>query len=50
MFIMYTCLAAIAMAASVFIKHRDLNTEHTETITGIQKLTKAADTEWRVRI
>ncbi|KAF4629725.1 hypothetical protein G7Y89_g8421 [Cudoniella acicularis] len=44
MFILYTCLAAVAMVASVFIKHRKLNTEHTETKTGIQSLTKAVDT------
>ena len=35
MFILYTCLAAVAMVAGVFIKHRKLNTEHTETKTGI---------------
>jgi len=34
MFILYTCLAAVAMVASVFIKHQRLNTEHTETKTG----------------
>lgn len=45
MFILYTCLAAIALVASVFIKHRVLNTEHTETKTGIQQLTKGAITE-----
>jgi hypothetical protein len=45
MFILYTCLAAVGMVASVFIKHRKLNTEHTETKTGIQTLTKAADTK-----
>ncbi|KAK6604443.1 hypothetical protein QC760_004063 [Botrytis cinerea] len=44
MFILYTCLAAVAMVASVFIKHQRLNTEHTETKTGIQSLKKAADT------
>lgn len=44
MFILYTCLAAVAMVASVFIKHRKLNTEHTETKTGIQSLTKEVDT------
>ena len=38
MFILYTCLAAIAIVASVFIKHENLNTEHTETKTGIQQL------------
>jgi hypothetical protein len=29
MFILYTCLAAIAIVANVFIKHEKLNTEHT---------------------
>lgn len=43
MFILYTCLAAVAMVASVFIEHRKLNTEHTETKTGIPSLTKAVD-------
>ncbi|KAM5341517.1 hypothetical protein ACJ41O_014548 [Fusarium nematophilum] len=43
MFIMYTCLAAVAMIASAFIIHRDLRTEHTETKTGIQQLTKRAN-------
>ncbi|TVY40523.1 MFS-type transporter [Lachnellula occidentalis] len=43
MFILYTALAAVAMVASVFIKHRVLDTEHTETKTGIQQLQKAAD-------
>ena len=45
MFILYTCLAAVALVASVFIKHRVLNTEHTETKTGIQQFTKAAKTQ-----
>ena len=45
MFIIYTCLAAVAMIGSAFIRHRDLNTEHTETTTGIQQLTKGANTE-----
>ena len=43
MFLLYTCLAAVAMVASVFIKHRKLNTEHTETKTGIHSLTKAGN-------
>lgn len=43
MFILYTGLAAIAVVASVLIKHRNLNTEHTETKTGIQHLIKAQD-------
>lgn len=41
MFIMYTVLAAIAAVASVFIKHRKLNTEHTETKTGIAQLSES---------
>ncbi|KAH6880635.1 MFS multidrug transporter-like protein [Thelonectria olida] len=45
MFIMYTCLAAVAMIASAFVKHRDLNTEHIETRTGVQHLSKGANTE-----
>lgn len=40
MFIMYTCVAAVAMVASAFIKQRHLSTEHTETKTGIQQLTE----------
>jgi EmrB/QacA subfamily drug resistance transporter len=40
MFIMYTCVATVALMASAFIKHRHLSTEHTETKTGIQQMTK----------
>jgi hypothetical protein len=40
MFIMYTCLAAVATGASLAIQHKDLSTEHTETRTGIDELTK----------
>ena len=40
MFIMYTCISAVAMFASVFISQRRLSTEHTETKTGIQQLTE----------
>ena len=40
MFIMYTCLAAVALLASPLIKHRNLRTEHTETKTGIQNMVK----------
>ena len=40
MFIMYTCVAAVALMASAFIKHRHLSTEHTETKTGIQQMTE----------
>lgn len=39
-FIMYTCVAAVAMIASTFMKQRNLRTEHTETRTGIQQLTE----------
>lgn len=39
-FIMYTCVSAIAVIASVFISHEKLNTEHRETQTGIQHLSK----------
>lgn len=37
MFIMYTSVSAVALVASLFVKHEDLNTEHKETVTGIQK-------------
>ena len=40
MFIMYTCVAAVAIVASAFIKQRHLSTEHTEKKTGIQHLTE----------
>ncbi len=40
MFIIYTCVAAVAIVASAFIKQRHLSTEHTETKTGIQQLTE----------
>jgi hypothetical protein len=40
MFIMYTCLATVAMVASTFVKQRHMSTEHTETKTGIQQLTE----------
>jgi Ca2+/H+ antiporter len=43
MFIMYTALAAVAMGASVFIRHSTLKTEHSETITGLDQLKKAAE-------
>lgn len=38
MFIMYTCVAAVGMAASAFMKHQTLRTQHTETKTGIKQL------------
>lgn len=40
MFVMYTGIAAVALVASVFVKQRHLSTEHIETKTGIQQLTK----------
>jgi hypothetical protein len=43
MFILYTSLAAVAMVASIFIKYQKLNTEHTETKTGIQALANVVD-------
>ncbi|KAI9753178.1 MAG: dynamin-like GTPase mgm1 [Chaenotheca gracillima] len=39
-FILYTCLAVISVVASVFISHKKLNEEHTETRTGIEHLSK----------
>ncbi|KAI4597328.1 hypothetical protein KJ359_004434 [Pestalotiopsis sp. 9143b] len=41
MFIFYTALSATTIVASVFVKHRNLNTEHTETKTGLQHLAKS---------
>ena len=40
MFIMFTCIPAVAMVASVFVKQRSLRMEHTETKTGIPQLTE----------
>ncbi|ORY57578.1 major facilitator superfamily domain-containing protein [Pseudomassariella vexata] len=39
MFIMYTCIAAVGVVASSFIKQRHMSKEHTETKTGIQNMT-----------
>lgn len=39
-FILYTCVAAVTVVPSVFIKQRHMSTEHTETKTGIAHLTK----------
>jgi MFS family permease len=39
-FILYTCVAAVTVVASLFIKQRHMSTEHTETKTGIAHLTK----------
>lgn len=43
MFILYTCLAGTTVIGCVFLKHKNLNTEHTETKTGLQHLTKRRD-------
>ena len=40
LFITYTGIAAIGLVVSVFIAHRDLSREHTETRTGIEEMTK----------
>jgi hypothetical protein len=45
MFILYTCLAATTVIGCVFIKHKNLNTEHTETRTGLQHLTKGKNAQ-----
>lgn len=39
-FIMYTGVAAVTLVGTAFIKQRKLNTEHTETKTGIRQLTE----------
>jgi predicted MFS family arabinose efflux permease len=39
-FIMYTSIAAVTVLASVFIKQNQMSTEHTETRTGIENMTK----------
>ncbi|ETS85156.1 hypothetical protein PFICI_03181 [Pestalotiopsis fici W106-1] len=39
-FILYTGLSVVCTVASFFIKHQNLRTEHTETKTGIQHLSK----------
>ena len=40
-FILYTAVSAVGAAASLFIKHKELNTEHTETKTGIENMTES---------
>lgn len=40
MFILYMCVAATTVVAGMFIKHKKLNVDHTETKTGIQHLTR----------
>ncbi|TGJ82198.1 hypothetical protein E0Z10_g6545 [Xylaria hypoxylon] len=38
MFILYTAFAATTVFASVFVKHKNLTTEHTETKTGLEHM------------
>jgi MFS family permease len=45
MFILYTALAATTVLASVFVKHKNLATEHTETKTGLEHLKKSERSE-----
>jgi MFS family permease len=40
MFILYTAFAGIGLLASPFVKQRHMSTEHTETKTGIENMTK----------
>ena len=39
-FIMYTCIAGVTVVASVFIKQKQMSTEHSETKTGVANLSK----------
>lgn len=39
-FIMYTGIAAVTVLASIFVKQKNMSTEHTETRTGIVNLSK----------
>jgi hypothetical protein len=42
-FVMYTCIAAVTVVASIFIKQKQMSTEHSETKTGIANLSKRED-------
>ena len=44
-FIMYTCIAGVTVVASIFIKHKQMSTEHSETKTGIANLTKREESQ-----
>lgn len=44
-FIMYTCIAGITVAASIFIKQKRMSTEHSETKTGIANLSKREESQ-----
>lgn len=39
-FVMYTCIAAVTVVASIFIEQKQMSTEHSETKTGIANLSK----------
>jgi len=41
MFVMYTCVAGLAVLASVFVQEKHMSSEHTETRTGIENLSKS---------
>jgi hypothetical protein len=43
-------LGGYCLVASVFIKHEKLNTEHTETKTGIQQLAKVKRLESKQKV
>ena len=40
MWILFTVIAALGLGMGVFMKHKDLSKEHTETRTGIGEMTK----------
>jgi low affinity Fe/Cu permease len=44
-FTMYTGIAAVTLLASIFIKQKQMSTEHTETRTGIANLSKREETD-----
>jgi MFS family permease len=43
MWICFTVIAGLGLLVSLFIKHKDLKEEHTETRTGIDEMTKRED-------
>lgn len=40
MFLVYTCVAAVGVAAGAFIKHQEMSKDHVETKTGTQNMTE----------
>jgi hypothetical protein len=36
----FAVIAGVGLLASAFMKHKDLTTDHTETVTGIEKMTE----------